>query len=76
MIDARTWFDKLFPAFMTGWKTYLALVLWLGWTMFVAPAVQLEGATDVVEFVLVAFGGASVASKIKRWEEVITTPNS
>jgi hypothetical protein len=72
MIDPATWFDKLFPAFMTGWKTYLALLLWLAWTMFVAPVVQLEAATDVVEFILVAFGGASVASKIKRWEEVAT----
>lgn len=72
MIDPATWFDKLFPAFMTGWKTYLALLLWLAWTMFIAPVVQLEAATDVVEFILVAFGGASVASKIKRWEEVAT----
>jgi hypothetical protein len=71
MIDPRTWFDKIFPSFMTGWKTYLALVLWLAWTMFIAPVVQLEAATDLVEFVLVAFGGASVASKLKRWEEAI-----
>lgn len=71
MIDPRTWFDKIFPSFMTGWKTYLALVLWLAWTMFIAPVVQLEAATDLVEFVLVAFGGASVASKLKRWEEAL-----
>jgi len=67
-MDNRTWFDKIFPAVLTGWKTYVALIVWLAWTMFVSPVLGLEGANEAVTFVLVAFGGAAVASKIKRWE--------
>lgn len=68
----QTWFDKIFPAIITGWKTYIALILWLAWTMFISPALGLEAANEVVTFVLVAFGGAAVASKIKRWESAIS----
>lgn len=67
-----TWFDKIFPSFLTGWKTWLALVLWMAWVMFVSPVVGLEAADEIVQFILVAFGGASVASKLARWENIIS----
>lgn len=66
-----TWFDKIFPAFLTGWKTWFALVLWMAWVMFVSPVMGLEAADEIVQFALVAFGGASVASKLARWEAII-----
>lgn len=72
--DYRTWFDKFFPQFLTGWKTYLAIMLWFAWDMFLAPVLGggAEGLTDVVMYVLTAFGGAAFVSKLKRWETALT----
>lgn len=69
-MDFSTWFDRIFPAFMTGWKTWLALVLWLFWTMFVQPVVNIDGADQIVTFFLAAFGGAAFTAKLKRWEQI------
>jgi len=67
-MDTQTWFDKIFPQVLTGWKTYVAVIIWLAWSMFISPVLGLEGANDAVTFVLVAFGGTWVTYKIKRWE--------
>lgn len=80
-MNYMTFFDKLFPQILTGWKTYIGFAVYMAWVMFLVPALESAGAgafvgvgADLIEYLLMLFIGASGVSKLKRIEENLKKP--